>query len=87
MVDVGLIVGMVFGGIKLFKFLIKAKQEPSYQRNYYMWADTLMIVIGLLFGFIGIGSVIDIVFNFETLCKCLLLPELHLFETLSGLLK
>ena len=85
--ELGIIAGLVFGGIKLFKFLIKAKQEPSYKRNLCVWADITMVfaVIGIcvLGGLAIVGLVIDI----ETLCKCLLLPELHLFEKLSGLLK
>jgi len=85
--NAAIIVGLVFGGIKLFKFLIKAKQESSYQRNYYVWTDVLMPIAGIIIGILGICSICDIVANIETLCKCLLLPELHLFEELSGLLK
>lgn len=85
--ELGVIAGLIFGGIKLFKFLIEAKQKPSYERNWCVWADVSMVfaVIGIC-GF-GIASIIDFVMNVETLCKCLLLPELHLFEELSGLLK
>jgi len=47
----------------------------------------LMPIAGIIIGILGICSICDIVANIETLCKCLLLPELHLFEELSGLLK
>ena len=85
--ELGIITGLIFGGIKIFKFLIEVKQKPSYQRNYCMWAEVLMSIVGIIISILGICSICDIVANIETLCKCLLLPELHLFEELSGLLK
>ena len=85
--ELGVIAGLVFGGIKLFKFLIKAKQKPSYKDNLYVWADVSMVFAAIGVTVLGILSTVDIVINIETLCKCLLLPELHLFEELSGLLK
>ena len=85
--ELGIIAGLIFGGIKLFKFLIEAKQKPSYEDNCCVWAEVVIIFATIIFGVSGIVSIIDIVINIETLCKCLLLPELHLFEELSGLLK
>lgn len=85
--ELGVIAGLVFGGIKLFKFLIKAKQKPSYENNWCVWADVSMVFAAIVVAVLGILSIVDIVINIETLCKCLLLPELHLFEELSGLLK
>lgn len=85
--DLGVIAGLIFGGVKLFKFLIKARQSQSYKDNYCVWADVIMAfaIVGICF--LGIFSIVDIVANIEILCKCLLLPELHLFEELSNLLK
>ena len=85
--ELGVIAGLVFGGIKLFKFLIKAKQEPSYERNWCVWADVTMVFAGIGICVLGILAIVGLVMDIETLCKCLLLPELHLFEELSGLLK
>ena len=85
--ELGIIAGLIFGGIKHFKFLIEAKQKPSYKDNWCVWADIAMIFVATIFGVFGIVSIIDIIVNIDTLCKCLLLPELHLFEELSGLLK
>lgn len=85
--ELGVIAGLIFGGTKLFKFLIEAKQKPSYERNWCVWADVTMIFAGIGIGILGILSIVDIFINIETLCKCLLLPELHLFEEFSGLLK
>lgn len=85
--ELGVIAGLVFGGIKLFKFLIEAKQKPSYENNWCIWADVSMVFTAIGVAVLGILSIVDIVINIETLCKCLLLPELHLFEELSGLLK
>ena len=85
--ELGVIAGLVFGGIKLFKFLIEAKQKPSYERNWCIWADVTMAFAGVGICALGILAIVGFVMDIETLCKCLLLPELHLFEELSGLLK
>ena len=85
--ELGGIAGLVFGGTKLFKFFIEAKQKPSYKRDWCVWADVAMILTGIGICVLGMLSIVDIVINIETLCKCLLLPELHLFEKFSGLLK
>lgn len=85
--ELGVIAGLIFGGIKLFKFIINAKQSPSYIDNCYVWADVIMIFAGIGIIFLGTLTILDIVINIETLCKCLLLPELHLFEEFSNLLK
>ena len=85
--ELGVIAGLIFGGTKLFKFFIEAKQKPSYGRNLCIWVDVAMIFTSIGIGVLGILSITDIIINIETLCKCLLLPELHLFEKFSGLLK
>ena len=80
-------VGLIVGGIKLFKFLIKAKQNPLYERNCCVWADMTMVLSAIGIAILGIVLVVGFVWDFETLCKCLLLPELHIFEEFSNLLK
>lgn len=85
--ELGATAGLIFGAIKLFKFLIKAKQNPSYARNYCVWADIVMAFSSIGMVILGIVLVAGFISDLGTLCKCLLLPELHLFEEFSNLLK
>lgn len=81
------IAGLVFGGTKIFKFFIKRIREQMDIGHDCFDIGTATVITGFIFTVLITIVVGKFVTNADILCKCLVCPELHIFEEFKYLLK